>query len=229
MATSGTISSTMTARQLCQAAAEDLGAYGAGETLTSEDGSAMLLRLNFMLKSWQANGVNLWREAEDSVTFPIDTATVTLDPFVIDVLEARLVDSTTFLRPLQRWEVGEYKSLPNPNQPGWPMAFYLRKFAETVTMTVWPVPQQAMEVRYTYARVIEDVTDLNQTVDVPQQWLETVWKNLAVRCANIFGASRLDPGALQLLTTQAEALEQAMLDSDRPASVFMGNVYGRYF
>lgn len=229
MPTSGSISSQMTARQICTAAAKDLGVYGAGEVLTAEDGADMLLRLNWMLKSMQGRGFNLWRVTEDSVSFLADERAVDLDPFCIDVLEARFVQSATYERPLQRWELGQYQALPNKEQPGFPTAFYLNKQRDVVSMSLWPVPYQAATIRYTYARVIEDVTDLNQTLDVPQEWLETIWTMLAARCVSLFGVTRLDPAAVQLVTARAAQLEGEMLDQDRPSSYYMGSAYGRYF
>lgn len=229
MATSGTTDSTMTATQIMNAAAQELGYIGAGEVLSGEEYEDILPRLNFMLKSWQAEGVNLWREAEETVTFPAGTATLTLDPFCLDVLDARLVQSSTYQRPLQRWEIGEYNAVPNKAQQGFPSAFYVRKAATSVSLSLWPVPVQDMDVVYIYSRVIEDVTDGTQTLDVPQQWLETVWVNLAARCATMFGATRLDPAAAQFVQAKADALYQRMLDSDRPASVFLGSAYSRYF
>ena len=227
--TSGTISTFMTAQDIMTAAAQELGVLGAGEYPDADEAAAMLPRLNWMLKSWQANGANLWRQTEGSVTFPINTATVTLDPFVIDVIEARLVQTSTFERPLQRWERGEYMQIPNKATPGWPTAFYLDKQRDAVTLTLWPVPNEALTVLFTYARVIEDVTDEAQLVDVPQQWMETVYTCLAARCANLYGATRLDPNTVAMVQARAAELEQKMLDSDRPASVFLGNIYDRYF
>lgn len=230
MATSGTINSYMTARDICQAAAEDLGVYSGGESLSAADANSMLTRLNWMLKSWQADGVNLWREAEGVAEFLEGEKTATLDPRCIDVLEARYQQSSSFQLPMQRMEIGEYMAIPNKDQAGaYPLIFYLRKLVDSVTMTVWPVPSQDTEVKYSYARVIEDVTDLNQTLDIPQQWMETVWTNLAVRCVTMFGVTRLDPAAVQLVTARAAMLEQKLMDQDRPASVFMGNVYSDFF
>lgn len=229
MATSGVISGTMTARDICLTAATDLGVYSAGETLSADDGQAMMTRLTWMLKSWQADGVNLWREAEDTAVFAASEKSVTLNPRCLDVLEARLVQANSFLRPLQRWEMGEYRQLPNPDQPGMPSAFYLQKGAGSVAMTLWPVPFQEVSVRYTYSRVIEDVTDLSETIDIPQEWMETVWTNLAARCVTLFGVTRLDPGTVQVVAQRAATLEQKLMDFDRPASVFMGPAYGRNY
>lgn len=229
MTTSGTISSSMTAQEIVVAAMDDIGAISSGEIPTAQEGQTALRQLNWMLKSWQAKGVNLWRDTQGSVVFPIGTATVTLDPFVIDVMEARLVQTSTFERPLQRWEAGQYRQIPNKASPGFPTAFYINKQRDAVTMTVWPVPSQEMTVLYSYARVIEDVTDLSQTVDVPQEWTEAVWKNLAMLLVPTFGAGELNPQAVALVGARAAQLEQELMNQDRPSSIFMGPAYGRYF
>lgn len=230
MTTSGTITGTLTARDLCTLAAQDLGVYSAGETLSAADATEMMTRLSWMLKSWQADGANLWRQAEGTAVFPDATKTVTLDPRCIDVLEARYQQSASFQLPMQRYEIGEYQSIPNKDQAGaYPLIFYLRKLVDSVTMTVWPVPADGATVHYSYARVIEDVTDLNQTIDVPQQWMETIWTNLAARCVTMFGVTRLDPATVTMVTARAAALEQKLLDQDRPASVLIENVYSEFF
>ena len=229
MPSSGVITGTMTARDLCTAAAQDLGAYGAGETLSAADAFDMMLRLNWMLKSLQAKGANLWRVTEGVAEFLIEVGTVTLDPRCVDVLEARFVQSSTFERPLARWELGQYQALPNKAQPGYPTAYYLNKQVGEVTMSLWPVPSADAEIRYTYARVIDDVTDLNETIDAPQEWMETLWTMLAARCVSLFGVTRLDPAAVQTIIARAAVLERELLDQDRPASYFMGSAYGRYF
>jgi hypothetical protein len=203
---------------------EDLGVLASGEVPTAEEGATGMERLNWMLKSWQANGANLWRDTEATATFGAGIATVTLDPRPIDVIEARVVIAPTNELPLGRWELAEYRQIPNKTSPGRPVAFTLNKGRDDVTMTVWPVPVAATDVIYSYARVIEDVTDLTQTLDVPQQWAETVWMGLAARLANTFGAARTDPASVERITQYAGILEQKLLDQDRPASVYMGPV-----
>lgn len=227
MPTSGTTTSTLTAQQIANYAAEELGVISPDEQLTGEEMTLAVSRLNWMLKSWQAKGVNLWRETSGTVTFPADTATVSLSPFVIDVSEARLVQSSTFERPLTRWERGGYEAFPNKTQPGWPTGFYLNKQRAAVTMTLWPVPVEEATVLYSYSRVIEDVTDPTQEIDVPQMWLETVWMCLAARITGIFGVNSIDPNTAADVKGRAAELEQELLNNDRPSSIFMGPVYGR--
>lgn len=227
MAVSGIIGGSYTVAQMVQKAMREIGVLAAGETPEAADLEDGMDTLNWMLKSMAADGANLFRIVEGSLAFPINTATVALSPYCSDVLEARLVQSSTFERPLQRWEVGQYASLPNKAQPGWPTAFYLSRTIDTLSMTLWPVPSEAMVVNFTYARIPDDVTDGAETIDLPQQWVECAYFNLASRLANTFGATRTDPNSVARVDAMAQRLYAKMLDSDRPASLFLSNYNSR--
>jgi hypothetical protein len=175
-----------------------------------------------MLKTWQSRGVNLWRKVTGEITIPANQAAGVLSFNVIDIYAARSVSAGQELS-MQRWEDGQYNNIPNKLSQGRPMAFYIDKQREAVSIYVWPVPTVDTVLKIDYARVIENVTDVNETLDIPQQWAETVWTNLAVRCATLFGATRLDPAAVQMVTERALGLEQSLLDQDRPSSVYMGS------
>jgi hypothetical protein len=212
------------------AAMQQLGVVAMGEQPTGIELQTGIRELNWMLKTWATSrGVNLWRETQGSADFPANTATVTLDPQPIDVIEARFVQSDTFERPLQRWESGQYEQLPNKAQPGYPTAFSIQKNVGGVTMTLWPVPYADSTVLYTYSRVPDDVTDGAQTIDIPQAWLETVYLALAARMVSLLGVNRIDPATASLVTQRAAGLEQLLLSQDQPASVFMGPWEERYF
>lgn len=229
MAVSGVIGGQMIVSEIVATAMRELGVLAIGSNPTGEETQEGIRSLNWMLKSWAANGVNLWRETDGTVTFPTGTKMVQLDPYCLDVLEARLVQSTTFERPLQRWENGQYLQIPNKNNPGSPTAFTLTRTIDAISMTVWPVPFQDMDVLFSYARVPYDVLDGAETLDVPQQWTETVYLGLAARLAQTLGATRIDPATAQIVTARFLDLETKMLDMDRPASTFMGSAYGRNF
>jgi hypothetical protein len=229
MAVSGVIGGQMLVSEIIATAMQELGILASGEAPDGQETQDGIRALNWMLKSWAANGVNLWRETDGSVTFLEGVKTVELDPYCLDVLEARLVQSSTFERPLQRWENGQYLQIPNKNNPGSPTAFTLTRTTDAISMTVWPVPFQDFDVLYSYARVPYDVLDGAETLDVPQQWTETVYLGLAARIAQTFGATRIDPATAQIVTARFLDLETKMLDMDRPASTFLGSAYGRNF
>lgn len=214
MTTSGVITSNLTVREHATRAMRMAKIIASGETPTSDELADIITILNLMLKTWQAEGCNLWRELSDTVS--ATTAQTTLDPRVLDVLEAR-VTASGIDRPLARWEWGEYISLPNKAAIGTPSIFVFRKARDSVSIFLWPVPSAAMTVSYTAARVIDDVTDLEETLDVPQEWNECIATNLAVRLAEEFGSD-----ISQSVYARAELLKAQMMDFDRPASVYMG-------
>lgn len=222
MTTSGLINSTMSAGEFMTLAMQEIGAIGAGETPTGDEYEAMLPRLNFMLKTWQARGCNLWRETNGTVTIPADTASGALDPNVIDVQAARVVETNNEIQ-MQRWENGEYRQIPNKAQTGRPIAFYIDKQRDGVVMYVWPVPSVDTDIKIDYARVIEDVTATTETLDIPQQWIETVYMCLAARIVSLFGATRVDPNTVVEIKQRAAELETELLDMDRPASLIFSS------
>lgn len=229
MTTSGITTGTLIASEIVANAMKKLGVLSSGENPEGSELEDGLSELNWMLKSFAARGLNLWRETEGSAVFAPGVATVVLTPYCLDVTEARLVQSSTFERPLQRWENGQYRQIPNKAQPGYPTAFYPNKQVDSIAMTLWPVPTVSSTVLYTYARITEDVTDGAQTVDIPQEWLEAIQLGLAARLIPLFGVARLAPDTAQDVRRRAQALEQLLLDQDRPASIYMGSAYGRNF
>ena len=225
MSTSGSISETFTARDVITQALTLITVLGGGETPSADDAAQGLTQLQWMLKSWQSDGCNLWREEEETIVFPAATETVTLDPRVLDVQEARVEIDPTFQRILARWERGEYITLPNKTAPGSPTIFYFRRKRDTVTMTLWPVPPVETNILCTTARVIEDVTNLDQNIDVPQEWCETVTYNLAARLLDTFGITETRPVVASKIVAMARELYDKLSGFDRPSSVFLQPQY----
>jgi hypothetical protein len=152
-----------------------------------------------------------------------------LSPIVIDIQSARVVTGNNEIQ-MQQWGNGEYRQIPNKAQPGRPIAFYLDKQRDAVNLYVWPVPAVDTTIKIDYSRVIEDVTTVTETLDIPQQWIETTYVNLAARCINLFGATRLDPNTAAEVKQRAAEMEGDLLDMDRPASIMFGSaVSAQYF
>jgi hypothetical protein len=218
MATSGVISGLMTARDIVTAALQDLAVIAGNEVPNANDMALGIRHLNWMLKEWMADGCNLWREFEDAVVIPANTASVTLDPRVVDVLEMRRVISSTNEMSLSRWERADYDCLPNKIAQGAPTCFVPLKLRDTYEVRFWMVPTVDTTIKYTAARVIEDVADEDDNVDAPQEWTSTIVANLAARLMPAFGEQFQNVQTVRL----AAQLYQQMRAYDRPASYFMG-------
>lgn len=220
MATSGVISGLDTAGQIVLDALIELQVYSANQQLKPSDGEVGRRRLNWMLKERDGDGAALWRWVYDGTcTILANTPTVALNPRMVDVQEARLVQSATSERPLDRREWGEFVSYPNKLTPGDPSIFVPKPGRDSMTLQFWPVPTTNKTVNFTGSRVSEDVASLNDNIDVPQQYTRTVMMNLAAALAPAFGRAA-DPNTLVTIREAAQ-LYQRMRAADRPASYFM--------
>lgn len=213
MTTSGVTAWSMTANDLIGAALKELAIIDPGTDPEADEAADCLVRLNAMLKSWQARGVTLFREQTISVTTTPATASVSLDAKVRSIASARLVVSATYERPLWPWNRRDYFGIPNKTAAGDPTMYYLDRQRDAAVLYLWPVPATAKTIKLDYDRIVDTVTELTQTLDIREEYQETVYANLAVRITGIFGQQ-----AGTELLQRAALLEQQMFDAERPDS-----------
>lgn len=212
MATTG----TLTIRETVTQAARKAGILAFGESLATEDAQAMLEELNLMLKSWQNKGYNLWDKTSGSLALTT-AASYTLSPArPLRILSARFKRNGTEM-PMCRMMREEYDNLPRKDTTGTPTQFYYDRQREAALLYVWPVLATASgeTIEYTYEREAEDVTDLNETLDVPGEWFEAVIYNLAARLAETIPMNQPP-----LLFQRAQLLLNEALAFDREESIF---------
>lgn len=213
MTTSAVTAWSLTGNDIVKAAMGELGILSLGTDPDAEESEACFVRLNGMLKSWALKGVALYREETGTVTVPADQASGALDSDVRAISSARLVTSATSHRPLFQMTRTEYLRLPNPLSAGSPTTYYLSRGISSVELFLWPVSASQITVAIDYDRVPETVTAGTETLDIREELQETVYANLAVRIAGVFGqAASLTPE----LVARAQSLEIAMLDAERP-------------
>lgn len=205
-----TITYSQTARDVVQDVMQDRGLISLGASVTAEELSYGLVKLNDLLKGLAVEGVSPWTNVEGSATITADTASVVLDPRPIDVLEARLTVSATYERPLTRWEHGEYVTLPNKAQTGDPLIYTIEHTPTQVSMVVWPVPSTDQTITYSYDRVIEDV-EASTVLDVPQLWGRAIKDMLA---AELTAFEDVPPA----VEAKAMLARRSVLDHSRPES-----------
>jgi hypothetical protein len=231
MPTSGVTDWALTAGDVCRQAAIELGVISSGENLTADEQADCLLRLNGMLKTWGGEA-NLWRDDTATVTIAAGVGAATLPADVRDLSSVRLVVSSTFQRPLAPWNRAQYFALPNRSQTAaQPTAYYVQQGRDGDEIRLWPVNIGEVTLHIDYSRGVETVTDADETLDLPQDWQEAVIYGLASRIANMFGTTRLDPGAVQRVDARGRALYEQLLDRDRPDSYYFeswDNAQGLY-
>lgn len=207
-----TITFSQTARDLVTGAMQDLGVVGLSEAIEAEELDYGLAQLDLLLKGLAAEGVTPWSSEETTVAFASGTSEVTLSPRPLDVLEARLQVSSTYDRPLTRWSNGEYDEIPNKSQAGEPLAYEILHTTSDVKMRVWPVPNTAMTIAYSYHRVLEDIA-AGDAPDVPQMWLDALRALLRARMTAF-----MPQGMPTWVIFEAQEKKRILLDYDRPES-----------
>lgn len=193
MTTSGSSDYTETRDQIISDSLQLLGVVGAGETPSSADITFAANILNKMIKGWQAQGIHLWKETNQIVTIVAGQASYDLSPRPLNVISCLYSYGTGLDRKMKKLGRSEYESLPTKTTSTGPStAFYYSPQLSTGTLYVWPVPTSTEVTNsdtftVTYMKTIEDFDASGDTPDFPQEWLECLTYNLAVRLAPAYG------------------------------------------
>lgn len=218
MTTSGTSSGVLSVGAIVTQAYRELGVIAGNEAPPGEAMENAIRVLDWMLKGFTARGINLWREKAVPLTITGATTVLSAD---IDTVQEVYLTTGGIERPLFEINRSQYAMLPNKAAVGVPVQYYVARQRDANALTVWPVPTSAQLTIYA-SRRIEDVTNADQTLDIPQKWTEAVFVALAARLVSTTGARRADPATAQAVEQRAAALEQVLLDDDRPNSIYMG-------
>lgn len=220
MTTSGVTAWSLTARDVITAALQENAIIPLGEDPEAAEADACLLRLNAILKSWQ---IGLHLQASEDVAITAGSAVAALPDDVETIISVRIVLSATNERLLGRWERDEYLSLPNKAAAGSPSVFYANDGADELSL--WPVPTANGTLKIDYLRKPQTVTNLSDTVDMPERYQEALYAMLAVRCAGLFGVQPTPE-----LVARAERLRREAEDAERPSAyVFSSEATDGYY
>ena len=218
MATSGVYNWPLTAGEIVQQAMVELGVLNSGDDPDNHEMIDCIVRFNAMLKRWSTKA-NLWLDEVGLLLIPGGTGAATLQQSVRDINSVRQIISPTNHRQLAQWNRDEYYSIPNRAAIGNPTCYYIKRDTDSVQIYVWPVPKFDITLHADFSRASQTITEPGETLDISQEWGETVILGLAARIAGMFGASRIDQATVADVKARAAALEQEMFDADRPDSI----------
>ena len=194
MATSGTITYALNARQVITEALQEIRVTGVAGTPSAEDMAAGMRALNRMLKSWQLSGPSLWLQTEGSVTITASTASFPLSPVPHTIIECRYRDANGRDLPMLELTRSEYLEMPLKTTQGVPTQYYFDNQRATKLLYIWPVmgAPTTETIKYTYQRITEDVTNESQNLDIPQEYMDLVVTCLADRLLTPYGKTNKD-------------------------------------
>jgi hypothetical protein len=220
MALSGSYDFSLTARQVIDYALKKINVVGLGQSVAAADAEDARLALNMMLKSWQLKGPHLWKKTEGSVSLTNATQSYnlfsTLNP--LRILDVRFRNTDDIDLPMMEMVRQQYFDLPQKDSAGIPTTYYFDPQRGAPTLYVWPVKATVTTetLRTTYQKRFDDLDDLDDDIDVEQEWLETVGYNLAARLADDHG---IGGEIASRIIARAEMLHAEAMDYDREDTV----------
>jgi hypothetical protein len=207
----------MTARDIITHAMKECKILPAGGVPEASEIADGLFSLQGMLRSWQPYA-NLWRRGSATMFINADTSTAQLPAYVRTVSAARLVEGTTE-RLIAVWDEERFDMLPNKAARGTIIAVSMSRQVDGVSLSFWPIPRTDATLKVEYQRTFDALTNETDTIDIPEDWLEAVWTNLAVRIHGMYqDTAALSPE----LVSRASTLLRELRDDDRPDAYFMG-------
>lgn len=122
--------------------------------------------------------------------------------------------------PLTPYAYQEYFDLPNKNSPGgYPSCWMYNPQRDTGIFYLWQAPSLVTDkIRFTYARSLQIFSTATNTSDFPQEWIEVLQFQLAIRLSHRYGKRQL----ARDLKNDADAMLQELLfwDSEQ-ASIYI--------
>jgi hypothetical protein len=190
MTSSGTYTFSLSNTEIVLAAYERIQIRN--PSLRAEHFSSARRELNVMLAQFSNLQPNLWKVELESTLMVQGTATYTVNPKVVMILDAYISlnnattsQTDTYITPLSRTQ---YASIGNKEVQGRPTQYWFdRLIAPTVTM--WPIPDNGGPYELNYYACLQ-VQDANltggETPDVPYIWLDALVAGLSHRLARVY-------------------------------------------
>lgn len=187
-----------------------------------------LIALNLMLKGWQADGINLFRQTQ--IAIPVSAGQgwpgnpITITPLIMGLEEARLViqpSPNLYERELGIIPYVQYMMLPNKQSASSPSTITFDKQVNASNVYIFPLSQLGCTINATVARTVNDVLTPQDIPDFPSEWTEGAMYNLADRIMDDSGVRASDPQTSDSITKHAIAFYTKLLAFDRPDSVFI--------
>ena len=189
--------------------------------------------LNIMFQEWANRGLHYWEVANNSITLVNgqseytmyrDTSDGTSDATAVygvdDVLEAvyRNSDNTDF--PLTKINRSAYQGLSNKTQTGTPTQYWVQRFINKVTITLYLTPgstEAGNTINYYYVKRIKDAGAYTNEADVPYRFVPCMVSGLTYYLSQKFAPQRTQ----ELKLLYEDELQRALEEDGSSSSSFI--------
>jgi len=227
MATSGTTTfeSTFSIDDIITEAYERLGRFDySGNDLRSARRS-----LNIMFQEWANRGLHYWQVKNNSITLvngqsvytmfrstTDGTSDATAVYGVDDILEAVYRNSSSVDFPLTKINRSAYQGLSNKTQTGVPTQYYVQRFIDKITITLYLTPGASEAGNFFfffYVSRIQDAGNYTNEADVPYRFVPCMVAGLSY-----YLSQKINPQLTQNMKLLYEDELKRALEEDGSAS-----------
>ena len=151
--------------------------------------------LNILFQEWGNRGLHYWQIANIDITLVADQAVYTMfrstgdgtsDASAVygvdDILEAVYRNSSNVDTPLTKINRSTYQGLSNKTATGTPSQYYVQRFIDKVTITLYLTPgasEAGKFLNYYYVKRIQDAGVYTNATDVPYRFVPCMVSGLA--------------------------------------------------
>lgn len=221
MTTSGVTQLNMTARDIIEFALRQINAIPIGQEVDMFEAAPVLTHLNMMLKDWETKGPHLWRVTQSSIAATANTMSYSLtDDNPLRLKEVRFQYTDGHHLPMEKMSLTRYLQLPTKNSTGTTTQWAFDPQSTSQTLYTWPVLPSVTTERYVFSfqRRFQICQSLNDSVDIPEEWLDTVGYCLCERLLPMYGP---ETASSQRVERMAQTLLRKAKSFDRPDFVNM--------
>ena len=189
--------------------------------------------LNILFQEWANRGLHYWEVNNNSITLVNGQSTYTMyrstadgtsDATAVygvdDILEASYRNSSSVDSPLTKISRSEYQSLSNKTSTGQPTQYFVQRFIDKVTITLYLTPgstEAGNTINYYYVKRIQDAGDYTNDADVPYRFVPCMIAGLAYYLAVKFAPERIQ--TLKML--YEDELQRALQEDGSSSSSYI--------
>lgn len=215
MALSGSTDFSINARELIVKTLRKIEVLGVTQALDADEAEDCRLELNLMLKGWQKAGPHLWKKAETTVNLLAATTSYSLEfAGALRVLSVRYRNAAGVDLPMRLMTREFYFNLPQKASTGIPTQYYFDPQRGAATLYVWQalaaVTTETLQI--THQKRIDDIDDLSNDIDIPQEHFDTLLYAFAERLLDDYG---VEGEVAARIIGRSQGLIQQALDWER--------------
>ena len=184
----------MTIQDLLKSSFRKLGIVASGEEPTPAELADALTDLNSMLKSWATMKINVNATVPEIFTITAGQNTYTWGATgninttrPSEIVNMFIRESQGIDTDVDPFSKGQYNSITTKDISGKPFRYYYNPMYPLGYLYLYPTPDISYELHIDSIKTLASITDYAAELNMPDDYLEVITYNLAVRIAPDYG------------------------------------------